>query len=310
MLRFVIITLIILCIIMGTYLTAEDFYYSGTIEKTKYDCLLDLHKRLRKPQANDWLAIHQEEYQSFEQYKNSQPNKPDKKHTTIYIRLIGDFTKEQNAIIELTIEFIGRYFQLPTKTLENIPLKEIPQEARRVHPTWGMEQILTGYIREKVLIPTRPKDAVAYLALTATDLWPGAGWNFVFGEASLHERVGVWSIARNGDPAESKKMFNLCLLRTLKTGTHELAHMFSLPHCVVWECNVNGSNHQAEKDRRPLWLCPLCLQKFEWNIGFDSLERFKALNDFCKQNKLEDEEKYYQKALRILEPNHKKEKRK
>jgi hypothetical protein len=26
-----------------------------------------------------------------------------------------------------------------------------------------------------------PADALAYLALTASDLWPGEGWNFVFG---------------------------------------------------------------------------------------------------------------------------------
>ena len=38
------------------------------------------------------------------------------------------------------------------------------------------------------------------LAITAFDLWPGPGWNFVFGQASLTERVGVWSMARNGDP--------------------------------------------------------------------------------------------------------------
>ena len=47
-----------------------------------------------------------------------------------------------------------------------------------------------------------PGDA-AVLGITALDLWPGPGWNFVFGQVSLRERVGVWSMARNGDPDES-----------------------------------------------------------------------------------------------------------
>jgi WD40 repeat protein len=38
-----------------------------------------------------------------------------------------------------------------------------------------------GYILHEVLEPQRPTDALAYLALTGSDLWPGKGWNFVFG---------------------------------------------------------------------------------------------------------------------------------
>ena len=40
---------------------------------------------------------------------------------------------------------------------------------------------------------------------------------------------------------------------------------------------MNGSNHLAESDRRPLHLCPVCLRKLQWNIGFDVLERYTAL---------------------------------
>ena len=34
--------------------------------------------------------------------------------------------------------------------------------------------MLTGYVLHEVLGPERPADAVAYLALTASDLWPGS----------------------------------------------------------------------------------------------------------------------------------------
>ena len=114
---------------------------------------------------------------------------------------------------------------------------------------------------DQVLRPRLPADASTYLALTTSDLWPGEGWNFVFGQASLNQRVGVWSIARNGDPHGDEHGLPLCLLRTLKTASHETGHMFSMPHCTLYECNMCGSNHRQEADRRPLWLCPCCLAK-------------------------------------------------
>ena len=40
-----------------------------------------------------------------------------------------------------------------------------------------------------------PKDAACYMGITCADIYPGPGWNFVFGEASLRERIGVQSLA-------------------------------------------------------------------------------------------------------------------
>ena len=42
-----------------------------------------------------------------------------------------------------------------------------------------MAQIQTGYVLREVLAPRRPPDALALLGLTAVDLFPGPGWNFV-----------------------------------------------------------------------------------------------------------------------------------
>ena len=133
------------------------------------------------------------------------------------------------------------------KVNQQIALTDIPARARRRHPSWGDCQVLTGFILHEILEPERPADALAYVALTASDLWPGRGWNFVFGEANLRERVGVWSIYRNGDP---NRDFPLCLRRTLATATHETGHILGLWHCTAYRCLMNGSNHQEERDRR------------------------------------------------------------
>lgn len=41
-----------------------------------------------------------------------------------------------------------------------------------------------------------PADAYCMIAITLNDIYPGEKWNFVFGMASLNERVGLFSLAR------------------------------------------------------------------------------------------------------------------
>ena len=148
--------------------------------------------------------------------------------------------------------------------------------------------------------PRLPADACACLALTTSDLWPGEGWNFVFGQASTTDRVGVWSIARNGDPHGNTDSYRTCLRRTLKTASHETGHMFSMQHCTFYECNMCGSNSLVEADRQPLWLCPICLAKLCHATGADPTKRFDALIKFCKDHELKAEQEFYEKSAEKL----------
>jgi archaemetzincin len=105
--------------------------------------------------------------------------------------------------------------------------ESIPVDAP--HPELGESpQLLTSHLLNTVLMARRQDRDAAVLGITAYDLWPGPGWNFVFGQASLTQRVGVWSMARNGDPDESPAMRKLCALRTAMTATHETGHMFGI----------------------------------------------------------------------------------
>lgn len=262
--------------------------------------LRPLHMKISKPGPSDWLANHPERGQTFRQYLDSSPVKPSASRRIIYIQPIGTFTKEQRSIVALAAEFMGCFFNLPVKIVKDLPLSDIPRSARRRHPSWGMEQILTTYVLDDVLKPKLPTNAVAYIAFTASDLWPGEGWNFVFGEASLRDRVGVWSIYRNGDPAESAETFRLCLMRTMKTAVHETGHIFSMAHCTAYECCMCGSNHREESDRRPLWLCPECMAKVCWATGADPVERYRKLADFCGRNGFGREKEFYDKSIKVL----------
>lgn len=263
--------------------------------------LAPLHTRLGRPGPNDWLAHHKEPGQTFAQYLQCQPTLPRGKRTVLYIQPLGDFTDSQRKVVDLAGQFLGVFYNLPVKRQPPIPLSAIPSRARRVHPAWGDPQILTTYVLEELLLPKLPQDAAVCIALTATDLWPGEGWNFVFGQASLQERVGVWSIYRYGNPGRSDESFRTCLLRAMKVAVHETGHMFSLQHCIAYECGMCGSNSLPEADRRPLAFCPECAAKVCWATRMDPVDWLKRLEDLCRAAGLDEQAAAYEKLRKAVE---------
>jgi archaemetzincin len=148
----------------------------------------------------------------------------------------------------------------------------------------------------------RPLDAFCVLAITMEDLYPDPSWNFVFGQASPQDSVGVFSFARY-DPVfyaeKRRKNFQAVLLRrSCKVLAHESVHMFSLAHCIYFQCLMNGSNHLQESDARPFSLCPVCLRKLQFSIGFDVVDRYQKLLDFYKRVGFENEAGWVSKRLR------------
>lgn len=285
-----------ICILFTMNINAQSFSDTSKLINA-IEKLYPLHKKLGKPGPHDWLANHYEPGQTFREYYKSNPVTPQGKRHVIYIQPIGNFTGEQRKIVTLTADFMSRFFNLKVKIKDTISLSVIPNKASRRHPEWGMAQILSTYVLDDILKPKLPTDAAAYLAFTTSDLWPGEGWNFVFGQASLRERIGVWSIYRNGDPSKNKESFELCLMRTIKTAVHETGHMFSMYHCIKYECCMCGSNHREESDRRPLWLCPECMAKVCFATKYDPVDRFRSLAEFCGKNGFDIEKYFYEKSI-------------
>lgn len=262
--------------------------------------LRPLHRKLDGPEPGEWLYEHEEKGQTFAQYVSSEPVIPDDSRSIIYIQPLGEFSETQERILELTRQFLSIYFSLPVKTLPGLGLKDVPEHAVRVNPDWGMKQLLSKYLLDDVLLPGLPQDAVSLIGITATDLWPGEGWNFVFGQAYLRKRTGVWSIYRFGDPDLRELDFRLCLRRTIATGSHELGHMLGMSHCTAYECNMGGSNSMEESDEGPLALCPECLAKLCWATGSDPVERFRKLEAFAREYGFVAEADFYKASLEAL----------
>jgi archaemetzincin len=262
--------------------------------------LRPLHEKLAKPKPGEWLDSHKEPGQTFRQYVSKKPNVLRLQRNKLYIQPIGQFSDQQNVIIEASRQYMALYFQCEAIVLNPIDESVIPQSAKRLHPQWQVKQWLTSTILEDILIPRLPDDAFASIAMTNTDLWPGDGWNFVFGYASYRQRVGVWSLNRLGDPAQSKEAYQTCLQRTLKLATHETGHMFSILHCKKYRCNMQGSNHQQEADSQPMALCPECHAKIIFATGASPKTRFAQLADFCDAHNMSNEADYYRSAIESM----------
>ncbi len=252
-----------------------------------------------EPGAMDWLATFPENGQTFAEYIGGNPTLPAGERKTLYIQPIGKLTPEQNKIVELTARYLEAFYNLPVKLLPGEDWAEpLSPENYRIHKSWKIKQIRTGYILEKVLLPELPADAAALIAFTAEDLYPDENMNFVFGQASLQERVGVWSLYRL---KEGNAAYETFLARTLKIAAHETGHMFSIAHCTKYKCVMSGSNGNFETDAHPLDACPECMAKIAWGMKYDPKERYRRLADLCARSGLSKEAGSFREKLKTAE---------
>jgi archaemetzincin len=264
------------------------------------DRLRLLAEPLPPPRPGEWLAEHREKGQTFRQYLAAGPVRRSAELSTVYLCVVGNLDAPQQSVVDRTAEYVRLFFDAPVATRRRVPTADIPGHAKRKHPQWGDRQVLSTYLLHEVLEPGRPADALAYLALTARDLWAGDGWNFVFGQANLRRRVGVWSISRNGYPGPSDEAYRLCLRRTLMTAVHETGHILTMMHCTASSCLMNGCNHQEERDSRPLHLCPVCLRKLCWNLQVEPTAYLWRLAVFHGEHGLDGAD-WLEEAAGILE---------
>jgi len=272
------------------------------------------------PKPGDWLAVHREAGQTFDEFERSKPNRPDKTRSKIYLQPLGEFgfpqsggpPKGQIPLAEKLREYAAAYFAMQVEILPCLTLSG-NTITTRINPHTRNRQILTGDVLV-LLRKNLPADAFCVLAITMDDLYPDPSWNFVFGQASLRERVGVYSFARY-DPAfygnkRGKDYEEVLLRRSCKVLVHETSHMFGLTHCIYFKCVLNGSNHLRESDSRPVHLCPVCLRKAQYSFcniqqngtrtRFDVVNRYRNLFRFYQRSGLDGEAQWVANRLKWI----------
>lgn len=258
-----------------------------------------------KPAPGDWLAMFPEPGQTFGDYRRSKPNSFEAPRNKIYLLPIGAFPLKTSPSLDLLSEFTSLYFVAETKVLSALDLQALTITHRTNQHT-QKQQYLTGDLLN-IIKKNLPNDGYCILGITMEDLYPGPAWNFVFGEATLTDRAGVFSFARYaptnlGEPGNTDSL-KLVLKRSCKVLAHETAHMFGLFHCVFYSCLINGSNHLMESDSRPMHECPVCLRKLQSTIGFDPIDRYRAMLEFCRKNGFDDETSWLTRHLKFLSQN-------
>lgn len=256
-------------------------------------------ERLGPPGDGEWRSARPERKQGFDRYVGSQPVRAAEGDVLAFVP-VGPFSEKERRILDRAAELAAIWFDLPVRTLEPA---ELPAKGWHRDRPWG-RQYETGWFLRQLLPERRPPEALCTFAVTMADLYPDDTWNHVFGEASLRDRVGVWSYARYF-PAfrrqeETPDSGKQALRRGLQVVVHEMGHAFGIEHCQWYACVMNGSNSLEESDRQPLRLCPPCLRKLQWNRGFDVVARYGKLRDFYRENGLAPEAEWIDKRLAAI----------
>ena len=262
-------------------------------------------KRMGRPRPGDWLASHQEYGQSFNEFTEEVALSPalTPERRAIAVTPIGPFNDEERRMLDALAEFASIWFDLPAKIEDAQPLPESRETYRERRA--GRKQYRTPTLIWDIVAPAFPEDAAVHIGATMSDVYPGPGWNFVFGQGSPAGKVGVYSLARFFEDScgntRTPEGNRLALKRGCALVVHELGHMFRLVHCKKYQCVMNGSNSLDETDRRPMTLCPDCLKKLQWCIGFDLLDRYQKLAAFYDAHGLTEEAQWIRKRVDRIE---------
>ena len=250
-----------------------------------------------QPARLDWLGIARERGQSFERFTQVVSNVPGRDRR-LYIQPVGEWGVEDADLLQRVRQFGIAFFARDVDVRSPLPIADGMRTRRN-----RFTDVLQVNSRDLLaaLAAAVPADACGVLAVTAHDLYPHDTWSFVFGEAIVDERVGVFSIARY-DPRFYDKPADplLRLARVCKVFAHETCHMLGMRHCVFFNCLMNGSNHLAESDRRPLHLCPIDLRKLQWSLRFDVVERYERLLAFWRTVGLHAEADWIERRLTFI----------
>lgn len=229
--------------------------------------LKKVHETLDKAEQGGWLYEHLELGQSVNAFKKQIYDSNGK----IYIFPVAESNWKHPQILKALKEYFEISFCAEVEVKDLLLLdKHVPSNAKRYRQDLNTTQYRTEYILNQIVKPHCPVDSLACIGITDSDLWPGRGWNFVYGQALPESRLGIWSTHRfQGD-----------LKRIVAVAAHETGHILGIRHCLAYKCLMCGSNNYGEATDKPMLFCPHCLEKLRIHRGCDLRDRYQKLLKF------------------------------
>ena len=251
--------------------------------------------------------------QTYAEFLAEDPPRPEPPRRSLAILPIGEYPR--GLIVEyervhlvrspepaVLAQLCEAWFGLPVRVLpamtderlESMPIRE--RDGRRQLDA----EVLLAWLETQL-----PDDCACVLALTLEDLYQPSeaaqdgGSEYVFGLASIADRVGVHSMLRydpgfadaDDRPADFERII---LTRAVRVVVHETAHMFGLRHCFHYSCVMNPTAGIADLDRAPLRLCPVCLRKLWHATGVDLEARWRQLAELASRLELDEEARWFE----------------
>ena len=206
-----------------------------------------------------------------------------KSNCKIYLVPLGDVASDLD--IEALCDGVRAFYF--GATVELLPAVSQQKLRAQVKVDGGQFETLSS---QKLLTRMMPADATFLVGVTCNDLYKD-GFGFVYGEANATRGTGVFSLAQSPKDGYTR--------HALKVLCHEMGHLFGISHCIWWQCIMNGGNgHEVES--MPLHLCPLDLAKLQEALGFDLVERERALEAMWVRHGLDDEARFSQQLIGTL----------
>ena len=246
--------------------------------------------KIPKPQQGDWLKDHRETGQSLTKFlKAGLRISPHGHFNTVAVVVLGDGI-DKNILKGIKL-FLSAYYQLNVEIIGPVSIDSLIKNNKvrtRINSDThkiqlyceDSERAVTNIVNSNRELC---RNVVATIGLTMTDLTPGDGWNFVYGQASLTEGHAIVSMARFSPEftcesiSSDDEINKLILQRTCKVLAHELGHVFGLRHCIYHHCLMVGVNHVGELLTQPLLECPVCLNKLIHSFGWNLVKRYSDI---------------------------------
>jgi archaemetzincin len=243
-----------------------------------------LNRTLAEPRAGEWRHSHREPGETFKQFVAFNPFAPRTRPVRLTAHLADDLTADQRHTALAAAHHAAACFGMELTEAAPLELDGLPDSARRLHPRWHTAQLSTQHVLDELVRLRAHTAGACDVAFVASDVWPGPGWDFVYGQARPRMRVAVVSFNRiehAGLAADAKRS---TLERTVKVASHEIAHVLAMRHCTAYACNMCGADPIEELDANPAWFCPECAAKICWIAAQDAAawhlgaaERFERL---------------------------------